>query len=186
MARKPKTAKIDLDPTLQPRIEAALERGLTIQMACAECGITTETYYQYIKKYPDFSDMVTRAQQTALAKAVGAFRSGLEGQKVNQVEIDEFSETRLDKKGQPYVYKKQTTKKRVIETPPDWRAGEAFLKRRDPQNWSEKLFVEFDLDLAKVLEWAKLLQDFDLKASDVMETMLRKLHEQKARQHVDT
>lgn len=181
MAKK----KIVKDETLAPRIQSALERGLTVDMACAEVGIVKDTFYRYIKENSDFSDMVTRAQQTALGAAVKAFRSGLEGQKVNQVEIDEFKETRIDKDGKPYTYTKVTTTKKVIENPPDWRAGEAYLKRRDPKNWSEKLFVEFDLNLEDVYRWAMELQQFEVKPSMAMELFLQNLHKQKQKAEAD-
>lgn len=190
MAKK----KLTSDPTLAPRIQAALERGLTVAMACAECGITQDTYYRYVREISEFSEMVTRAQQTAHIKAVEVFRSGyLEGSKENHVEINEFTETRTkkgkDKDGNetviPYTYVKKTTTKKVVERPADPRIAVEWLKRRDSQNWSEKLYLEFELDIGKVLEWARLLKDFDLSAGDVMEKMLQKLHEQKAAAHVD-
>lgn len=145
--------KLTKDPTLQPRIQAALERGLTDEMACAEVGIHPDTFYEYIKTISDFSDMVTRAKSAALSKAVQAFASGLERTKTVSVKTTEFKETRIrrskDKDGNvievPYTYSKVTENKEIAEAPPDWRAGEAWLKRRDAKNWSEKLQIEITL-----------------------------------------
>ena len=189
MAKK----KLTSDKTLAPRIQAALERGLTVDMTCALVGISKETYFKYVREIPDFSDLVFAAQQTAHIKAVEVLRSGLEGQKENHVEIDEFTETRTkkgrDKDGNetviPYNYVKKTTRKKVIERPASPMIAIEWLKRRDSINWSEKLYLEFELDIGKVLEWARLLKDFDLSAGDVMEKMLQKLHEQKAALNVD-
>jgi hypothetical protein len=182
MARKKNTTKLDLDPTLAPRIQAALERGLTVAMTCAECGIGQDTFYRYMKSNQDFQEAVTRAQQTAHIKAVEVFRSGLESQKENHVEINEFSETRLDRKtNKPYTYVKKTTTKKVIEHPADPRIAVEWLKRRDSQNWSEKLYLEFELDISKIYEWARLLQDFKQSPADVMEKMLQRLHAEKSK-----
>lgn len=166
MAKRGAKKRIDVDTTLAPRIQAALERGLTVAMACAEVGINQDTYYTYIKEIPEFSDMATRAQAIANSKAVRAFASGLEGQKVNQVEIDEYSETRLNKAGQPYTFKRQTTRKKVIETPADWRAGEAWLKRRDPKNWSEKLEVQHSIKIELVIELVNALEAAGMSAEE--------------------
>lgn len=186
MARR---TKLSIDPTLSTRIEDALKRGLTIAMTCAEVGIGQDTFYRYQKSYAEFQEMVTRAQQTAHIKAVEVFRSGLESQKENHVYIDEFSETRTkkgkDKEGNetviPYTYTKKTTTKKVIEHPADPRIAVEWLKRRDSQNWSEKLYLEFELDINKIYEWARMLQDFKQSPADVMEKMLQKLHAEKAK-----
>lgn len=166
MAKRGAKKKIDVDITLAPRIQAALERGLTHKMACAEVGITQETFYQYIKTIPEFSELVTRAETVALSKAVKAFATGLEGQKINQVEIDEYTETRLNEDGHPYTFKRQTTRKKVIETPADWRAGEAWLKRRDPKNWSEKLEVQHSIKIELVIELVNALEAAGMSAEE--------------------
>lgn len=173
--------KIIKDITLQPRLQAALERGLTDEMACAECGIHKDTFYEYIKVYPDFSDMVTRAKATALTKAVSAFASGLERTKAITVKTTEFKETRLrrvvDEKGNlidvPYTYSKVTENKEIMESPPDWRAGEAWLKRRDAANWSDKLMIEVDTKQLETL--LLLLKAQGIKASDVFASMIEDL-----------
>lgn len=182
MAKK----KLLKDETLAPRIQEALERGLTVAMTCATVGISQDTFYEYQKTIPEFSDMVTRAQQSAHIKAVEVFRSGLESQKENHVEINEFSETRLDRKtNKPYTYVKKTTTKKVIEHPADPRIAVEWLKRRDSQNWSEKLYLEFELDISKIYEWARLLQDFKQSPADVMEKMLQRLHAEKSKVNHD-
>lgn len=173
--RKP---KIEKDDTLLPRIQNALERGLTVEMACAEAGIAKSTFYEYAKEYSDFSDAVTRAQAIANSKAVKAFASGLEGQKVNQVEIDEYTETRLDKQGKPYTFRKQTTRKKVIETPADWRAGEAWLKRRDPKNWSEKLEIQHNIKIELVLELVSALETAGISAEEFFTKSIARAQQQ--------
>lgn len=172
MGRK---TKLQNDPNLLSGIVSSLELGKTVAMACAENHISQETYFQYVKRYAEFAEAVTRAQQTALGKAVVAFRSGLEGQKANEVQIDEFTETRLNKRGEPYTYVKKTTRKKVVETPPDWRAGEAYLKRRDPKNWSERIDVQFNISLELIFKLATAIEATGVNPSDFFEEMLQEL-----------
>lgn len=169
--------KLTKDPTLAPRIQACLERGLTIEMACAECGISKATYYNYAKDDLDFLDMVTRAQAVALSKAVKAFASGLEPQKVNHAEINTFTETRIGKDGNPYQYTKESRATKLIETPPDWRAGESWLKRRDRDNWSEKaLELNININIELVAEVVNALQKAGKNPTVIFEKMKQRLN----------
>lgn len=43
-------------------IIAALQRGLSVTDACVSGGINTDTYYEWIKKYPEFSDKIEHAK----------------------------------------------------------------------------------------------------------------------------
>jgi len=172
MGRK---TKLVADPTLMSGIVSSLENGKTVGIACAENHISQATYFVYLQRFPEFLEAVTHAQQLALSKAVVAFRGGLEGQKSNEVQIDEFTETRVNKKGEPYTYVRRTTKKKVVETPPDWRAGEAYLKRRDPQNWSERLDIQFNIKLETVFKLAAAIETSGESPSELFEEMLQDL-----------
>lgn len=76
--------------------------------------------------------------------ATKAFQSGLSISHVKETITETITETRFDKSGQPYDYKHTTTRTMHRTLPPDWRAGEAWLKRRDRENWSEKTTIEMD------------------------------------------
>ncbi len=163
------------DETLQPRIQAALERGLTHAMACAECGISRETFYQYVKLYSDFSDMVTRAEAVALTKAVKAFASGLEAQKTNHAEITTFTETRIGKDGKPYQYTKETRATKLIETAPDWRAGQAWLERRDRENWGQRIDVVLGVEITVLKRLKEKAAAAGVDLTSVFEEMVNEL-----------
>lgn len=118
-------------------IVALLEKGNTDGDTCGLVGISKETFYQWIKAKPEFADRVSHARSVARDLAVATWRSGMEPS-TQTIETEEtFSETRLDRKGKPYQYTRTVSKRQVINHPPDWKAAEAYLKRRDPLNWSE-------------------------------------------------
>lgn len=150
-----------LTPQLQKRLVTLLSKGATDKDACELVGITTTSFYRWLEvaeaiesdkphqykpdteadqqKFLDFSDAVTRARAKANKFAIEAFRTGLQmSQIVDEIE-EELTETRLTKKGEPYEYTRKSTRKVVRHMPPDWRAGEAWLKRRDKSNWSERM-----------------------------------------------
>lgn len=87
-------------------------------------------------------------------------------QPTKAVEETTFTETRLNRKGEPYTYTRSTVTKRVSELAPDWRASEAYLKRRDPENWAETLVVKI------TTEQAALLKAADATPTEVIEAFL--------------
>lgn len=174
-AKRGAKKKIEVDKTLAPRIQACLERGLTHKMTCAEVGISQETFYQYIKTTPEFSELVTRAEQVALAKAVKAFASGLEAQKTNHAEITTFTETRIGKDGKPYQYTKETRATKLIETAPDWRAGQAWLERRDRENWGQRIDVVLGVEITVLKRLKEKAAAAGVDLTSVFEEMVNEL-----------
>lgn len=167
--------KLVSDSTLSPRIQSCLERGLTIAMACAEVGISEATFYNYAKNDLEFLEMTRRAHQVALTKAVKAFASGLQEQKVNHAEIVTFTETRLDKNGKPYQYTKETRTSKLIETPPDWRAGQAWLERRDRENWGQRIDLVLGVEITVLKRLKEKAAAAGVDLSNVFEEMVNEL-----------
>jgi hypothetical protein len=117
-----------------------LEQGNTDIDSCSLVGISQETFYTWIKDKPEFSERVTHARSKARRAAVASWRQGMLPTTVTEDIIDTFSETRINPKtGETYTYTRTTKRKKVVNQPADWRAAEAYLKRRDPDNWSEKI-----------------------------------------------
>jgi len=62
------------------RVEAFLEvirRGSTIKEACFAAGISVETYSQWIKKFPEFSDQKQRAEFEPMKQALSSITRGM-------------------------------------------------------------------------------------------------------------
>lgn len=71
MARKKSKAgrPRKIDQKIIRKLVEAFKDDFTIGEACRYAGISTETYYQELKRNPGFSDEMTRAQDYPLAMA---------------------------------------------------------------------------------------------------------------------
>lgn len=133
-----------LSPDLQAKIVERLQAGATIQATCDSVGIHKQTFYNWMEQgekaksgaFFDFFDAATRAQADGLIQAAIRFRQGMNPYDAETVTTESFEETRLDKEGKPYTYRKTVTKRTVAHMPGDWRAAADYLARRDPENWA--------------------------------------------------
>lgn len=148
MARRSK-----LTPETIRTLEQLLSDGNTDKDACAAAGIHPATFYDWLKqgeqatrgKYSEFSDAVTRARATARQRAVAAIRHALVG-----FERKETYTERIERDGK--VFEKTSIK--TIQEAPDWRAAVEYLKRRDPEHWSEKINHEQHVTIEHAYESA--------------------------------
>lgn len=62
-------------PEVEQRLLTALRAGNTIAAACRYAGITTETYGQWQRRFPAFSDAVTRAEAESEVALVAYIRA---------------------------------------------------------------------------------------------------------------
>jgi hypothetical protein len=106
--------------------------------------------------YFQFFQATTRAEAKARTLAAKTLRSGMLPTSISEKVIEIFSETRLNKDGKEYTYTRKTERELVRTMPGDWRAAEAYLKRRDPDQWSEKFHQEFSGTVTNVVTAATL------------------------------
>jgi len=139
MARKSKYT-----PELVKKIIDALAVGATHEDAFTNAGISHQTFYHWLNTKGDFLEAVNRAQTNAHLAAVGAIRYAIQGHPEESTTTETYTETRLDKKGNPYDHKRTVTKRTVAHVAPDWRAAIDYLKRRDPEHWSDKLNITIE------------------------------------------
>lgn|GEM_PF-6723318 len=145
-----------LTPELQKDLCDNLKAGVVVRDACAQVGIGESTYYAWLTKsgklYVEFREAVRRAQSSARVSATLALRSGMLASQTVIEATEIFTETRLrkmtDGSEEPYTYEKKTTRKSTTKHPSDWRAALEYLKRRDPEHWSDRVRVEDWHDLA--------------------------------------
>ena len=52
----------DYGPAVVQKLTAAIQRLMTVTEACHYAGISTSTYYDWIVKYPEFSDKMDKAK----------------------------------------------------------------------------------------------------------------------------
>lgn len=168
---------------LQQEIVDNLTLGVTVEKTCALVGISQETYFQYVKRLPEFSEAVTRAQASIHRAAVGAVRIHLASTEQLITETNTVEETRLrwvktkdgGEEQQPYIYRHTIHTTKVIKSPPDWRAGIEYLKRRDRDNWSDKTLIEHDWRkeaAAQGIDPARLFEEMVSAASKLLPARL--------------
>ena len=168
-------AKSKLTPELQATVCDLLAAGNTDKDVCAAVGIHHSTFYDWLKrgdeatrgKFSAFSDAITRARADARQGAVDALRQAIKGggRTVTEKTVLD-TETRMGKDGQPYEYRKEHTERAVTYHPSDWRAAVEYLKRRDADNWSEKINTEQHITIEGAVE----------TAADEFERIIRKRH----------
>lgn len=139
-----------------------LSKGATDKDVCASVGIDESTFYLWLqdgrdKKTPakiEFLDAVTRARAAARLVAIESVRLGMLPSQIVMERTETVRETRVDRNGKQYPYERTEVIKSITKQPGDWRAGIEYLKRRDPDHWSEKLVITLspeDLEAARVL-----------------------------------
>jgi len=126
-----------------------------IGQAC-EDGIEHPQKPRYVKDrqpYIEFLDAITRAQIRTKVLAITVLRQALVPTEQTSETIETFSETRLlktvDKKtGKiiqvPYEYTRTTTRNSVTTFPGNTQVAIEVLKRRYPDEWSDRIKVEDD------------------------------------------
>lgn len=158
-------------PTRVKMILKLLKAGCVVADIQKKVGISNDTYFAWIRRYPDFADAVERAKGEANTYATEVIRAAMAPHAETTTTTKTFSETRLRKgKGGeqvPFTYTKIEEGKSVTLLSGDWRAALEFLKRRDPDNWSEKLIIQIRPEDAAILEragvsassaWAAMMQ----------------------------
>ena len=124
-------AKTKYNKTFPAKVEAMAKKGMIDKNMAKSLGISEDTFYEYIKKYPEFSEALKRGKAP----------------------IDEEVQSSLLKRALGYSYK-ETTKsaktdvegniigkeiKEVVKSVvPDVTAQIFWLKNRMPKEWRDK------------------------------------------------
>lgn len=150
-------AKSKYDPITFPTLAEGWARdGLTDEQIAHNLGISKDTFYRYVKKYPDFYDSLKRGkgpvdfevENALLKRALGGIYE------------DSTTEDRL------VEGKKIRLKKVVIRSiPPDVVACIFWLKNRRPQQWREKVedFSGNENVEDRMKEFTSLIREGDTK-----------------------
>lgn len=162
-------------------IVALLTDGCVIADVCSKVGISQDSYFTWIKRYPEFSESVKRAKAEANVGAAQSLRTAMMPHDTVSKTVKVVKETRLRKvRGEfgvsevPYEWVKseqsQTTTNEF-----DWRAALEFLKRRDPDNWAETFIIKVTPDQQNLLKakgisasdlWAQMMQELANDAAE--------------------
>lgn len=174
-------AKSKYTPEMVAEIVKLLTGGCVVADVCHKVNITQETFYQWVNRYPEFSENVKRAKADAHVGATLSLRKAMMPHDVSSVTTKTLRETRLrkvkDKSGTisevPYEYIK-TEQSQTVSNEFDWRAAMEYLKRRDPENWAETFIIKVNPQQMEVLK------KYGLTAAEAFEAMIAELAAAKA------
>lgn len=162
-----------LNKTVQNKIVKLLKTGVSKADACAYVGIAESTFYDWCdrgqagdEEFSEFSEAVTRATSAAKVVAIDSLRSAMTPYKQSSTTTETYTETKHDREGEPYEYKRKTERKTVTLLAGDWRAAVEYLKRRFPQEWSEKVTLDIEIKIELVVETIKALEDAGIDATE--------------------
>lgn len=121
-------------------IEGWARDGLTDEQIAKNIGISKQTFYDWKKKYADFSDSLKNGKEVIDRQVENALLKRAIG-----YEYEEISE----KFEGGVLTERKVTKKQVV---PDTTAQIFWLKNRKPSVWRDKAQVDIDAEFSKVDE----------------------------------
>ncbi len=121
-------------------IEGWARDGLTDEQIAKNIGISKQTFYDWKKKYTDFSDSLKNGKEVIDRQVENALLKRAIG-----YEYEEISE----KFEGGILTDRKVTKKQVV---PDTTAQIFWLKNRKPSVWRDRAQVDVDAEFSKVDE----------------------------------
>lgn len=121
-------------------IEGWARDGLTDEQIAKNIGISKQTFYDWKKKYADFSDTLKNGKEVIDIQVENSLLKRALG-----YEYEEVSE----KFEGGVLTERKVTKKQVV---PDTTAQIFWLKNRKPSVWRDKAHVDIDAEFSKVDE----------------------------------
>lgn len=118
------------------RIQGWARDGLSDEQIAKNIGVSKQTFYDWKKRFIDFSDALKKTKEVADREVENALFKSAQGYDV----IETVEERRFNKK--TGEYEMVVTKKTVRHIPPSNTAQIFWLKNRKPEEWREKREVE--------------------------------------------
>lgn len=140
------TQRSKYTPETIEQICKLLSDGNTDTTVCAAVKIDRGTFYGWIKDKPEFAEKVTEARSIADLRPAEVYKNAMVDREQTSHTVKEVIETRFDRSGQPYEYKKITKLATVTKVPADWRAAESWNERRHPEDWAKNRVIKVTED----------------------------------------
>jgi hypothetical protein len=132
-------------PEVEAKLYEALHGGSSVRDACDYAGIHRDTFYEWKREFPDFSDNITRAEAECAVRNGAILQKAANGYDTVEVRTTEKIAYRertvkhpdgtVEEIKEPVPFTEVvTTKGREF----DWRASLEWLKRRRRDEWSER------------------------------------------------
>jgi hypothetical protein len=160
-------------PETVDKIKSTLAAGATIKDTCAYAGITEKTFFEWMSSpsKSEFRELVSYAQGQARVAATLAIKSAIKGVEQVANTNDTYTETRVNKvTGELYEFRKTKQSRTVTQLAPDWRAAIEYLKRRDPEHWSDRVDININVEL--VTKTVKALEEAGIDPAQVFNDII--------------
>jgi len=164
----------------QTALVGLLSQGVSVKDACAGVGISQGAYYDWLERaeddpennalYVQFSQAVTRARENAKRTAIAAVYSSLVPRIQTTRTTEVITDQRADDEGKVYTHTHTVARTTHADVLPDGRIGIEYLKRRSPDEWSDKLQINVKLEV--VLDAVKVLNDVGADPTDYFKTTI--------------
>ena len=132
----------------------------TIREICSLSGINVDTFYDWMKNKPDFSEAVTRARDKFDEILIKEAKDSLR-KKVTGYEVDEKKTTYVNGKDGKPIIKEQTTIKKHYQ--PDTAAIQFVLTNKAPEEYKNRQTSELTGKGGKDLIPARVLSKQEMK-----------------------
>ncbi len=113
-------------------IEGWARDGLSDEQIAKNIGIATSTLYEWKKRYPEFSEALSKSKEVADYEVENALYKKATGY------ITILPQQKVDKDGNVVDYEK------TIYIPPDVIAQKFWLANRKPETWRDKQSIEHE------------------------------------------
>lgn len=146
-------AKNKFTPEFRRKSLKLFRKGYTAKEVCNDLLISQETFCQYMKKYPEYSESVKQAREKSVEKVKDFLYKKCEGYFIEEEEVigkyEETKEPILDKKGKPTGkfkitkgMKPHTIRKTKKHIPIDISAIKYYLGNIAPEEFRDKQEIE--------------------------------------------
>ena len=156
----------DTFPTL---VEEYAKGGLNDKQIAENLGISKTTYFDYIKKYPDFSNALKRGRVPANRNVENAMYKNACGYTATELHEEyEFIDI-FDKNKKPTGKTKRILRRRKVVTKdfrPDNTSGIFWLTNKMPDIWKHINKIEVSGNLKSIAELVKEMKDEAEKNSE--------------------
>ena len=129
-------ARTKWHPDFPLRAQDYARQGMIDKEIAAKLGISEDTLYTYLKKYPEFSEALKEGKAPVDVEVENALLKRARGYEYEEVTV-EYAPAKPGEKAQPTKVKKVT--KQVI---PDTKAHVFWLKNRRPDIWRDRQDIE--------------------------------------------
>ena len=125
-------------PEMVDAVGAMASRGLTNAQIIKSLGISTKTFYAWLKNEPEFHEAIHQNRKIVAQQVVPKLMKRAKG----YTHTEKTLEYGFNKEGQWVVISEKHTKKQV---PPDVTAARYILNNWDSENWADKQSMEHQI-----------------------------------------